>query len=218
MGSHWREAKGSPPVNSPPPRAWASRFAPAPPLVPQAVGVGLGTRRLDRPNLLRLWLAPSAPGAPAATREPLLLQQAQVDDATPEDVAFLMEELRSAGAVEVFSQPIQMKKGRTGLLLSALASPERSEALRSIWWTHGTSLGVREQLQVRWRLHRSEATVETSWGPVRIKEAFAPDGGRSLKPEYEDLAALARRHGLSLQQVRQAVLRAWQAQQAEEQP
>lgn len=205
--------------------SWASRFAAAPPLVPQRVGVGLGTRPLDRPNLLRLWLAQDLEpqnhaGQPGQepSLELLLQQQAQVDDATPEDLAFLVEELRAAGALEVFSQPIQMKKGRTGLLLTVLAWPEQSEVLRRIWWTHGSSLGVREQLQSRWRLARALASVETPWGPVRVKEAFAPDGGCSVKPEYEDLAALARRHGLSLGQVRAAVQQAWETQRREAKP
>jgi uncharacterized protein (TIGR00299 family) protein len=204
---------------------WASRFAAAPPLVPLRVGVGLGTRQLDRPNLLRLWLArdqeaQNHDGQPGLQPilELLLQQQAQVDDATPEDLAFLIEELRAAGALEVFSQPIQMKKGRTGLLLTVLAPPERSEALRRIWWIYGTSLGVREHVESRWRLPRAQASVETPWGAVRVKEAFGPDGVRSVKPEYEDLAALARRHGLSLRQLRAAVLQAWETRRREAEP
>lgn len=197
---------------------WASRFAPPPPLVPERVGVGLGSRRLDRPNLLRVWLASSGSASADPTLETLVLQQAQVDDATAEDLAFLVEELRAAGAVEVFSQPVQMKKGRTGLLLTVLAPPERAAELRRIWWTHGTSLGVREQLQSRWRLPRLETTVETGWGPVRVKEALGPDGSRRAKPEYEDLAELARRHGLSLGRLRQAVLQAWEAPSQEVEP
>ena len=89
----------------------AERFGPAPALLPRAVGVGLGSRTLDRPNLLRLVLAEPAGGAdPASPRcEALLQQQAQLDDASAEDLAFLIEELRTAGALEVFSQPLQMK-------------------------------------------------------------------------------------------------------------
>jgi hypothetical protein len=89
----------------------AERFGPAPALLPRAVGVGLGSRTLDRPNLLRLVLAEPAGGADPASPccEALLQQQAQLDDASAEDLAFLIEELRAAGALEVFSQPLQMK-------------------------------------------------------------------------------------------------------------
>jgi len=219
----------------------AERFGPAPALVPQAVGIGLGSRQLDRPNLLRLVLAAESPALPSqsasaeatglpagagadwrlssgttaaegmtdlaetALSEILLQQQAQIDDATAEDLAFLAEELRRAGALEVFSQPLLMKKGRPGVLLTVLARPEQAEGLRRIWWRQGTSLGVREQLQQRWALPRRTRELATPLGPVRLKQVQLPAGERRSKPEFEDLAALARRHGLSLAQVRQIV-------------
>ena len=201
--------------------ALAERFGPAPALVPQAVGIGLGSRQLDRPNLLRLVLAADAqgdgPGLPeTALPEILLQQQAQIDDATPEDLAFLADELRRAGALEVFSQALLMKKGRPGVLVTVLARPEQAEALRRIWWRQGTSLGVREQLQQRWALPRSSRELATPLGPVRLKQVELPAGERRSKPEFEDLAALARRHGLPLAQVRQIVAAA--LAQAELQP
>lgn len=181
----------------------ADRFAPAPALQPVAVGVGLGSRRLDRPNLLRLVLA--AP-EPKERLEPLLVQQAQIDDATPEDLAVLMEALRQAGAVEVFHQPVLMKKGRPGNLVSALAPPARAAALREVWWRHGSSIGVREQLQQRWALPREQRELSTPWGPVRIKCSQRPDGTWLCKPEADDLASLALRHGRPMAELRQAVL------------
>jgi uncharacterized protein (DUF111 family) len=192
---------------------WASRFGQAPTHVPQRVGVGLGSRTLDRPNLLRLTLAESAlVEAPLAAsiqaeaqRETVLLQQAQIDDATPEDLAFLSEELRRAGALEVFSQPIAMKKGRAAQLLVALVAPERAEALRAVWWQHSTTLGVREQLQSRWVLPRCSLELATPLGPVRLKQAQLPDGRWRSKPEHDDLAALARQHTLGIDQVRAIV-------------
>lgn len=192
---------------------WVDRYGPAPALVPREVGIGLGHRQLDRPNLLRLWLAeecpPASPAAAAAAPwlEPVLQQQAQIDDATPEDLAFLVEELREAGALEVFTTPIQMKKGRAGVLLSALLRPADADALRAIWWCHGSSIGLREQWQQRWCLPRRSGEMATPWGPVRLKTVTLPDGSERSKPEHADLAALARRHGLALETVRQAVRR-----------
>ena len=194
---------------------WAERFGAPPAHVPAAVGVGLGSRQLDRPNLLRLVLAtplePGAaapPGAAGEILEPLMQQQAQIDDASPEDLAFLAEALRQEGAVEVFSQPITMKKGRVGTLLTALLPPELAPRLRAVWWRHGTSLGVREQRQERWILPRQIETVATPLGPVRVKRAARPGGGERCKPEHDDLAALAREHNLSLQEVRDLVAQA----------
>ena len=213
---------------------WADRFGPAPALVPLRLGVGLGSRSLDRPNLVRLCLArPLAdpePGAAAIAGQPaedpgqagdgedleeLVEQQAQIDDATAEDLAFLAEALRQAGALEVFSQPVAMKKGRTGTLVTALLPPERAGRLRQVWWRHSGSLGLRETLQRRWRLPREHDRLATPLGEVRLRWAALPDGRWRAKPEYDDIAALARSHGLGLDQVRQLVAEAL-AQRGEE--
>lgn len=201
----------------------AECFGPAPALLPTGVGVGLGSRTLDRPNLLRLVLAEptgwdlggaaASEGDPAAPHcEPLLQQQAQLDDASAEDLAFLIEELRGAGAVEVFSQPVQMKKGRPGTLITVLAHPEQAQPLREIWWRLGSSLGVRESLQQRWVLPREIVSLDTPWGPVRIKRSRRPDGTLLCKPEMDDLVELARRHALAPAALRRTVLELLEAQ------
>ncbi len=195
---------------------WADRFGPSPAAVPLQVGVGLGTRQLDRANLLRLTLArplgdDGASGA-SEVSEVLLQQQAQIDDASAEDLAYLAEALRNGGALDVFSQPVAMKKGRTGTLLTALVPPELGPALRQVWWRHGTTLGVREQLQNRWILPRQSATLATALGPVRIKWASLPDGRRRAKAEHADLVELAGRLGRSIEEVRDEVRRALAAE------
>jgi uncharacterized protein (TIGR00299 family) protein len=191
---------------------WATRFGQPPTHVPRQVGVGLGSRTLDRPNLLRLTLADGGRFDSGTHQhqstpqlETVLQQQAQIDDATPEDLAFLSEELRRGGAVEVFSQSIAMKKGRAAQLLTALVPPERAEVLRAVWWQHSTSLGVREQLQSRWVLPRRSLELATPLGPVRVKQAQLPDGRWRSKAEHDDLVALARQHTLGIDQVRAMV-------------
>ena len=195
---------------------WANRFGIPPAHIPKAVGVGLGSRSLDRPNLLRISLGAAAETSGdqgGAQQQTLLLQQAQIDDASAEDLAFLAEALRQAGALEVFSQSIAMKKGRSGTLLTALAEPATAEALRAVWWRHSTSLGLREQLQQRWRLPRRIVQLQTPLGPVRLKEALRPDGSWRGKPEHDDLIELAQRHQLSIEAVRQQVIQAQQHNQ-----
>ena len=184
----------------------ADRFAQAPALQPRAVGVGLGTRELDRPNLLRLVLANPLQDATGELEETLLQQQAQVDDATGEDLALLMEALRGAGALEVFAQPVLMKKGRPAQLITVLARPEQAPALRAIWWRQGSSIGVREQLQRRRSLPRQSLELDTPWGTVRAKRSQRPDGSWLCKPEADDLARLAERHQLPVDRLRRAVL------------
>ena len=194
---------------------WATRFGHAPTHVPRRVGVGLGTRTLDRPNLLRLTLAQSALAESTQAKpqlETVLVQQAQIDDATPEDLAFLSEQLRQAGAVEVFSQAITMKKGRAAQLLTALVLPEQAEALRAVWWQHSSTLGLREQPQSRWVLARRCLELVTPLGSVRLKQARLPDGRWRSKAEHDDLVALARQHTLGIDQVRSVVEQALRSQ------
>ncbi|MEB3307086.1 MAG: nickel pincer cofactor biosynthesis protein LarC [Cyanobacteriota bacterium] len=189
---------------------WAERFGVAPSLVPEAIGIGLGSHPLDRPNLLRLVLAAGAAESAAdPALETVLLQQAQLDDATPEDLAFLADELRQAGALEVFSESIAMKKGRSGTLLTVIARADAGQRLRRIWWRHGTSLGIREQWQQRWVLQRRSRVLDTPMGPVRIKESLRPEGGWQAKPEHDDLVTLARRLRCPIGEVRERVMRAW---------
>jgi uncharacterized protein (TIGR00299 family) protein len=201
---------------------WADHFGQLPSHHPRQLGIGLGSRSLDsahgrRPNLLRITLADAlepttanatAPASPI--QESVLEQQAQIDDATAEDLAFLCRALREAGAKEVFSQPIAMKKGRQGQLLTVLAEPEAAGALRQVWWQHSSTLGVRESLQQRWVLARRSGELDTSLGTVRLKWAQLPDGRWRSKPEHDDLIALAQRHHLSLEQVRAVVMQAAQ--------
>ena len=205
---------------------WADRFGVAPSHIPASIGIGLGSRQLDRANLLRLTLA-AAPQDPltkqAFTQAPeiqevVLEQQAQIDDATAEDLAFLIQALRKAGAKEVFSQPIAMKKGRTGQLLTVLVDPSAAAALRRVWWQHSSSLGVRESQQLRWVLPRRSVEIATPLGSVRLKQAQLPDGRWRSKPEHDDLIALASRHNLGLDQVRTIVVQALTALDGELQP
>uniref|UniRef100_UPI0040499548 nickel pincer cofactor biosynthesis protein LarC n=1 Tax=Cyanobium sp. TaxID=2164130 RepID=UPI0040499548 len=205
---------------------WADRFGVAPSHIPESIGMGLGSRQLDRANLLRLTLA-AAPQDPltkqAFTQAPeiqevVLEQQAQIDDATAEDLAFLIQALRKAGAKEVFSQPIAMKKGRTGQLLTVLVDPPLAAGLRAVWWQHSSSLGVRESQQLRWVLPRRSVEIATPLGSVRLKQAQLPDGRWRSKPEHDDLIALASRHNLGLDQVRTIVVQALTALDGELQP
>ncbi|MCP9775015.1 nickel pincer cofactor biosynthesis protein LarC [Cyanobium sp. HWJ4-Hawea] len=199
---------------------WVQSFSQAPDHVPASIGVGLGSRQFavgadqpPRPNLLRITLAspPQLLGQREAgdsaqpSLETLVVQQAQVDDATPEDLAYLLERLRQAGALEVFSQAIAMKKGRPGQLVTALVRPEMAAELRLLWWQHSSSLGLRESTQNRWVLPRRSRRLQTPWGEVGIKEALLPDGRWRAKAEHADLVALSESQGLALDQVRAAV-------------
>jgi len=183
---------------------WVNHWDSPPAHTPDRIGVGLGQRQLDRPNLLRLCLPAAAAIDEPAERQTVVVQQCQIDDMDAEALAFLQEQLRAAGAVEVMAQPVGMKKGRSGLLLTALALPEQAAALRAIWWEHSSSLGLRENLEQRWVLPRRAVVMDSPWGPVAAKAAWTGSRWR-CKPEADALAKLAAEQGLSWAEVRAAL-------------
>ena len=183
---------------------WVDHWESPPAHTPDRIGVGLGQRQLDRPNLLRLALPAVAAVDEPAERQTVLVQQCQIDDMDAEGLAFLQEQLRAAGALDVFAQPVGMKKGRSGLLLTALALPEQAAALRAIWWEHSSSLGLRENLEQRWVLPRQAVVMESPWGPVAAKAAWTGSRWR-CKPEADALAQLAAEQGLSWAELRAAL-------------
>ena len=183
---------------------WVDHWDSPPAHTPDRIGVGLGQRQLDRPNLLRLVLPATASVDEPAERQTVVVQQCQIDDMDAEALAFLQEQLRAAGALEVFAQPVGMKKGRQGLLLTALALPEQAAALRAIWWEHSSSLGLRENLEQRWVLPRRAVVMDSPWGPVAAKAAWTGSRWR-CKPEADALAQLAAEKGLSWAELRTAL-------------
>ena len=183
---------------------WVDHWESPPAHTPDRIGVGLGQRQLDRPNLLRLCLPAAAASDEPAERQTVLVQQCQIDDMDAEALAFLQEQLRAAGALDVFAQPAGMKKGRSGLLLTALALPEQAAALRAIWWQHSSSLGLRENFEQRWVLPRRAVVMDSPWGPVAAKAAWTGSCWR-CKPEADALAQLAAEQGLSWAELRAAL-------------
>ena len=119
---------------------------------------------------------------------------------TAEAIGFAQEELLAAGALDVYTTPIGMKKGRPAVLLSCMCRMEDRERLLGLLFRHTTTLGVRENVCRRYTLERGERTVDTPHGPVRLKTASGWGVVRS-KPEYEDVARIARGQGISLAEV-----------------
>ena len=180
-------------------RAFVQRWGPMPSMTVERWGYGLGTR--DFPgaaNCLR-----SAWGSDGGGDQVVCLQ-CQMDDITGEDLAFAAERLMELGALDVFTAPITMKKGRPGHLLTCLVRPEKEEALTEAILRYTTTLGVRRSLQQRTVLERRQSVRSTVLGPVVWKESQLGDLRRE-KAEYEDLSRLARERGLSMEEVRRLV-------------
>lgn len=186
--------------------------APPPPVVLERTGYGAGSwdgGPEGWPNYFRLWIGAASPWERDAVWE----LSTNLDNFNPEGTGLLFERLFAAGAVDAWTAPIQMKKSRPGILLTVLAADDAVERVERVLFGETPTLGVRRVLAQREKLPRRFETVETAYGPVRFKVGRVADGpgGEKASPEFEDLRALAARHGLPLPQVREEAARAWLA-------
>ena len=144
-----------------------------PAMTVRSIGWGAGTRaHATLPNVVRLWIGDSASGP--ARGEPLEVRQVavlecQIDDMDPRFLAAEADALRSAGVRDVLLAPVQMKKGRPGVVLTVVCDPSHARELAARILARTTTLGVRERLETRWELPRAAGSVDTPWGPVRVK-------------------------------------------------
>jgi pyridinium-3,5-bisthiocarboxylic acid mononucleotide nickel chelatase len=190
------------------------RFASFPAMKIEKAGYGAGTREFpDHPNLLRLTIGESTtqvpgtlPGVSPSTssetiNETITVLEANLDDLSPQVLAYAMERLLAEGALDVFSVPVQMKKSRPGALLTVLAKIEDAGRLTKVIFAETTTLGIRRREEQRQTLSRRWESVETTWGRVRIKIASMNGSISNFAPEYEDCRALAEAHHVPLKQV-----------------
>jgi pyridinium-3,5-bisthiocarboxylic acid mononucleotide nickel chelatase len=135
--------------------------------------------------------------------------EANLDDLNPQVLAYAIERLLAEGALDVFSVPVQMKKNRPGALLTVLAKPDDADRLAKIMFAETTTLGVRRRDETRQVLNRRWETVETSWGPVRIKIANMNGTVSNYAPEFEDCRRIATENHVPLKAVMQEALRVY---------
>ena len=182
----------------------ADSFRPMPAGRVLGCGYGCGTTDFPRANRLRAFLLDTAESA-QGPNDTVTELRANIDDMTGEDLGFAAERLLAAGALDVSYIPLQMKKGRPGVLLLCLCRPEDGDRLAAEILCHTTTFGVRRVDCARYALavDRNAPPVETEWGPVRRK-AGAGYGIEKSKPEYEDLAAAARAGDVPLEAARRA--------------
>ncbi len=176
---------------------FVQRFGSSPVMRVEKTGYGMGKKDFEAANCVRAML-----GQTQEESTTIAQLACNLDDMTPEALGFAQECLWEAGALDVTTAPIGMKKNRPGVQLACLCRLEDREKLVSVLFAHTTTLGVRESLCTRYTLARSQRTVETEHGPVRVKEARGWGVTRE-KPEYEDVANIAREQGLTLDQVKE---------------
>ncbi len=208
---------------------FVSRFGAIPPMSILAVGYGMGKKDFPRANCVRAMLGESWQPENRAKQytvpeentlcagektDKILELSCNLDDMTGEEIGFAMEELFSAGALDVFTTPIGMKKNRPGILFRVLCRPEDRECMVRLIFRHTTTLGIRETEYTRYVLERREEkkTAGTSESvaagdhdsPCEVRRKISRGYGVNReKMEYEDLARLAREQGISLREAKE---------------
>lgn len=174
---------------------FASRFGDMPVMTVQTIGYGMGKKDFEAANCVRALLGETADAGNTVAE-----LSCNVDDMTAEALGFAMETLFAAGALEVYTVPVGMKKSRPGTLLCVMCRMEDKERMLGLLFRHTTTIGIREQVSRRYTLQRRVETVETAHGPVR-KKVSGGYGVHREKYEYEDVARIARSEQRSLAEV-----------------
>lgn len=178
---------------------FVKEFREMPVMTTSKIGYGMGKKDFERANCVRAFL-----GDTAETGDEIAELSCNLDDMTAEAVGFAEEALFEAGALEVYTIPVGMKKSRPGILLTCMCRREDEEKMVELLFRHTTTLGVREHISRRFTLKRREETVETAYGPVR-KKISQGHGVTRAKLEYEDLAAIAKKTGRPLEEIRKEI-------------
>ena len=178
-----------------------------PALALQQVGYGFGKKITPRPNALRVWL-----GEGTASEGALVLLECNIDDQPAEQLAYVCTQALALGARDVWQQQIVMKKGRAALLLSVLCDRDHEDALVDLLMRQTSTLGMRRSMVDRHVAERALVTVDTHYGPLRVKVKTWRGDVIGAAPEYEDCAAAAQAHAVPLTQVYAAALAAYGAQ------
>ncbi|MCP4591102.1 MAG: nickel pincer cofactor biosynthesis protein LarC [bacterium] len=189
----------------------AQDFGPIPAMTIERTGYGAGRRDgCNRPNLLRIFLGGAS--ADGATDEVRVLE-CNLDDVPAETVGYCVQKLLDAGALDAYVVPITMKKSRPGVILSVLARPEDEARLGEIVFRETTTLGIRSNAARRMKLDRRHDTVETPFGPLRVKVGTRAGVTYTACPEHEDCRQAAEAHGVPLKTVVQAAQMVWEQAQ-----
>ncbi len=201
-------------------RALNPEFGAQPPMRVERIGYGAGTRNpKDFPNVLRLSLgdqdeatsaldtnSTAARSFETGDTHTVTVLETALDDATPQLIAFVAEQALAQGALDVMLTPVTMKKGRPGTLLTVLCSPEHSAAMQQLLLRETPTLGIRIRQDRRVCLDREHRSVDTPYGPIRLKLGSHDGELHNVAPEYEDCKAAALRHSVPLKNVQASAL------------
>jgi pyridinium-3,5-bisthiocarboxylic acid mononucleotide nickel chelatase len=174
---------------------FVKEFRVMPVITVNKIGYGMGKKDFEKANCIRAYIGNTANNA-----EDITELVCNLDDMTPEAVAFAQELLFEEGALDVYTTPVCMKKGRMGLSFTCMCRSELKDKMVSLIFKHTTTLGMRENTSCRYTLQREQKKIQTQYGTVRTKTAYGY-GVQKSKPEYEDIAKIARERGIAIQDV-----------------
>lgn len=178
---------------------FVNSFEKMPEMKIKAIGYGMGKKDFEAANCVRAIL-----GESTEKPEQILEYTCNLDDISAEKIGFAMERLFAAGAVEVYTVPVNMKKSRPGNLLCVMCRESDKEKILETIFKYTTTLGVRENISKRYALSRSVETLQTPYGAVRVKNSEGYGVKRS-KFEYEDLAKISRETGKPLDELEEEI-------------
>ena len=173
-------------------------------------GVGIGNKKFPFANLVRVYKIASFEDSSINKQinpkfEEISVQEAWIDDQTPEDICNFVEKLRIEGAYDVSYQAINMKKDRIGFSIQAILPIEKKEFFRRLWFDYSNTIGVRERTQSRWKLLRRRGECSTIFGNIKVKQTLKPDGSITMKPENDEVLRLKLEHKISTEEIRKII-------------
>jgi len=173
-------------------------------------GVGIGNLKFPFPNLVRVYKISSFEGPYFNQQinprcEEITVQEAWIDDQTPEDISNFVEKLKIEGAYDVSYKAINMKKNRIGFSIKAILPIEKKEYFRRLWFDYSNTIGVRERNQSRWILLRRRGECSTTFGNIKVKQTMKPDGSITMKPENDEVLRLKLEHKISTEEIRKII-------------
>jgi hypothetical protein len=191
--------------------ALCDSFGPQPSMSVSAIGYGAGSADLEgQPNVLRIMIGEAAEKVVPGYEQEIAVLEANLDDMNPQIYGYFQERALAAGALDVFTTAVQMKKNRPGTLLTVLCEPADASALTSLIFAETTTFGVRRYSAQRRVLPREFVNVSTSFGDVRIKLSRVNGHILHVAPEYDDCRKLAVAKNVPLQQVINEALRRYE--------
>ena len=171
-------------------------------------GVGIGSIVFPFPNLVRVLKISSISETNYNKQinprcEDVFVQEALIDDQTPEDISNFVQKLRDEGAYDVSFQAVSMKKDRIGFSVQVILPIDKKEFFRDLWFKYSSTIGVRERIQSRWVLLRRSGECLTALGKIKVKQTLKPDGSINMKPENDEILRLREESNKTTEEIKE---------------